>query len=96
MIDACPTCGQALPGEAPYQLTPRAVDVLAAWWITDSVKAAAQMAGVGEQRAKNILANARMRSRVPTNHALLAQHFSVIRLRARELMHHNEQREEAA
>lgn len=76
--DLCPQCGQALPGTPSY-LTPRELDVLVAWWMEGTVKKAASRVGIGEQRAKNILKQARTRNQAATNEALLAQHFAEVR-----------------
>lgn len=90
----CPTCGQPLPEAG--RLTQRELDVLAAWWMTGSVKQAAEIAGVGGQRAKNLLHAARIRNGVATNHQLLAQHFAAVRSAVGERMSHNSRRGEAA
>lgn len=78
MRQVCPTCGQDLPN-LDDQLTPRELEVLMHWWLTGSVKDAAHIVGVGEQRAKNMLANARNRSRVRTNSQLLSAHLDEVR-----------------
>jgi hypothetical protein len=90
----CPHCGQELPNPTAH-ITPRELDVLACWWMTDTVKAAAVMAGVGEQRAKNMLRAARIRNRVPTNVALLSLHYPAVRERAVDLASHKIRREAA-
>lgn len=78
MRELCALCGQELPG-ATRSLTPRELEVLTQWWMTGSVKRAAAQAGVGEQRAKNMLARARIRSGVQTNAQLLAAHMDEVR-----------------
>lgn len=78
MTDRCPMCGQEIPGAVP-PLTPRELEVLMHWWLTGSVKEAAHAAGVGEQRAKNMMARARIRSGVHTNDQLLAVHMDAVR-----------------
>lgn len=88
----CPTCGHVLPEAG--RLTKRELDVLAAWWMSGSVKEAAHLAGVGEQRAKNLLAAARNRNRAESNADLLAQHFSEVRSLVSERTSHNWRREE--
>ena len=65
MTDICPTCGQAIA--VTQTLTDRELDVLSAWWHVRSVKTAAVVVGVGEQRAKNLLARIRQRANVATN-----------------------------
>ena len=65
MSERCPTCGHILVTDA--QLTNRELDVLSAWYRCRSVKKAAVVAGVGEQRAKNLLASARRRARCESN-----------------------------
>ena len=74
-------CGQERPDAAGTPLTPRELDVLIAWWVSGTVKQAARDVGVGEQRAKNLLARARIRSRVHTNAELLAVHMDEVRTR---------------
>lgn len=93
MIGRCPTCGHALLEGG--RLTPRELDVLAAWWMVGSVKGAAQQAGVGEQRAKNMLARARIRNGVHSNQALLQMHFVAVRSLVSERMQHNFRRDAA-
>lgn len=75
-------------------LTPRELDVLSAWWHYRSVQLAAKLIGVGEQRAKNLLARARQRSGVQTNEELVVEHLASIRS-VRELVSHNVRRAEA-
>ncbi len=89
--DLCPHCGQQLPSSGGY-LTARELDVLTAWWMTDSVKGAAQMVGVGEQRAKNLLSRARIRNAVSSNGELLALHFGAVRTKATKVMQQNMRR----
>ena len=91
----CPTCGQPRP-ESLRPLTPRELEVLTQWWMTGSVKKAAQAVGVGEQRAKNMLARARMRSRVRTNDELLSAHMDAVRSLVQERMQHNFSQADAA
>ena len=90
----CPHCGQELPNPTAH-ITPRELDVLTCWWLAESVKSAAEMAGVGEQRAKNMLRAARIRNRVPTNQALLSLHYPAVRTNAPKIMQHNFRREAA-
>jgi hypothetical protein len=87
-VELCHTCGQSLPETSEY-LTPRELDVLTAWWLTGSVKEAARVAGVGEQRAKNLLAAARIRNGAATNARLLAMHFAEVRQAALRRVSHN-------
>jgi hypothetical protein len=63
--EVCPTCGHVLVVDA--YITDRELDVLSAWWAVRSVKRAAIVAGVGEQRAKNMLAQVRHRAGVSSN-----------------------------
>jgi dephospho-CoA kinase len=77
-------------------LTARELEVLTHWWMTGSVKKAAQAAGVGEQRAKNMLARARMRSRVHSNDELLAAHMDAVRSLVQERMQHKSSQADAA
>jgi hypothetical protein len=91
----CPTCGQLRP-ESLRPLTARELEVLTHWWMTGSVKKAAQAAGVGEQRAKNMLARARMRSRVHSNDELLAAHMDAVRSLVQDRMTHNKSQADAA
>jgi hypothetical protein len=79
MRELCPLCGQERP-DATQPLTERELEVLTAWWMTGSLKKAAIQVGVGEQRAKNMMARARIRSRVSTNRELLAAHMDEVRL----------------
>jgi hypothetical protein len=79
MRELCPLCGQERP-DSTQPLTPRELEVLTAWWMTGSLKKAALQVGVGEQRAKNMMARARIRSRVSTNRELLAAHMDQVRL----------------
>jgi len=87
MIQRCPSCGRRLIQGG--RLTPRELDVLAAWWMTGTVKGAAAQAGVGEQRAKNLLRAARMRNRVADNDELLEMHFASVRSLMSEKMSPN-------
>lgn len=87
MIQRCPTCGHRI--NEGGRLTPRELDVLAAWWMVGSVKGAAQSVGIGEQRAKNLLRRARIRNRVPNNDQLLEMHFVAVRSLVNERMQHN-------
>lgn len=73
----CPHCGQPLPRGSGY-LTPREVAILTAWWMTDSVRAAAELVGIAEQTAKNALASARRRNGVDSNAQLLALHQTAV------------------
>lgn len=93
-MDRCPTCGHVI--NEGGRLTPRELDVLAAWWMVGTVKGAAEQAGVGEQRAKNMLSRARIRNQVATNQALLELHFVAVRSRVSEIMQHNFRRGAAA
>jgi DNA-binding CsgD family transcriptional regulator len=93
--DLCPHCGQALPTSAA-RLTPRELDVLVGWYTTRTVKKAAVLAGITEQRAKNLLAAARNRSRVSTTAQLLAMHFTTVTSAVAERMTHKENGAEAA
>lgn len=78
MTPRCPTCGHRL--EDPIgELTPRQLSVLAYWWMTGSVKKAAQRVGISEQRAKNVLATARLRKRCKTNDDLLVRYYPAVR-----------------
>lgn len=97
MIDrgeVCPNCGNVQ--RSGTRLTARELDVLASWWMTGSVKSAARDVGVGEQRAKNLLARARIRNGARTNDELLAQHFAAVRSTVSERMSHNQRRDEAS
>jgi DNA-binding CsgD family transcriptional regulator len=76
--EVCPTCHQVIPGE-PAHLTPRELDVLTAWWMTGSVTQAAAQVGLTEQRAKNLLAQARLRNRVRSNDQLFTMHSDSVR-----------------
>jgi hypothetical protein len=95
MRDLCPTCLQPLPN-APRGLTARELEVVMAWWTTGSVSQAAVQVGVSQQRAKNMLAAARIRNGVKTNDQLLALNLDSIRTAVKELTSHNEDRHEAA
>jgi hypothetical protein len=87
MIPRCPACGHKLRDGG--RLTPRELDVLAAWWMVGTVKGAAVKVGVAEQRAKNLLARARIRNGVSTNDDLLEMHFVDVRSLVGERMQHN-------
>ena len=91
---ACPTCQRPWPLEAPQYrpLTERELDVLSAWWHYRSVQLAAKLIGVGEQRAKNLLARARARSAVRTNTELVTMHLSQIRPVSTLIESHNTSR----
>jgi DNA-binding CsgD family transcriptional regulator len=56
-------------------ISPRELEVVAAWWHEGSVVAAANLLGISEQTAKNQLHTARMRTGAPTTLAL-ARMFS--------------------
>ena len=94
-MNRCPTCGQIRP-ESLEPLTPRELEVLTHWWMTGSVKRAAQAAGVGEQRAKNMLSRARIRSRVQTNDELLSAHMDAVRSLVQSRMSHKSSQADAA
>lgn len=72
------------------ELTPRELDVIAAWWHVGSVKGAAEILNLSEQMAKSTLHTARLRAGVPNN-LTLARLFaaklpslSVVRRHARK------------
>lgn len=92
--ERCPTCGHLLHPNG--RLTPRELELLAAWWMTDSVKKAAATVSMGEQRAKNLMRRARIRNGVATNDELLEMHFVAVRSLMSERMQHNSVREDAA
>ena len=95
---ACPTCQRPYPLVAPRSrpLTARELDALSAWWHYRSVKLAAVLIGVGEQRAKNLLARARARMGVHSNAELVGLHLGLIRSKADLMvMSHNSHRGEA-
>jgi hypothetical protein len=77
----CETCQRPWPLEAPSirPLTSRELDALSAWWAMRSVKLAARLIGVKEQRAKNLLAAARARSGVHTNSELAGMYLGELR-----------------
>ena len=93
--ELCSACGQPLP-VVDSKLTPRELELVVAWWTLGSVTRAAQAIGVTEQRAKNMLAHARIRSRVDTNDQLLMRHMDQLRLVVRDAMQHNSERGAAA
>lgn len=93
--DLCPHCGQELPTASAY-LTARELDVLACWYIGRTVKKAAELAGVTQQRAKNLLSHARTRNSVHTTTQLLALHFEAVRSKSLERMQQKVSAEEAA
>lgn len=93
-VQICQSCGHPLP-TAGGRLTARELDVLTCWWLAGSVKEAAHLVGVGEQRAKNLLAAARIRNGADTNNHLLAMHFADVRSSALNRLQHNNLREEA-
>jgi DNA-directed RNA polymerase subunit RPC12/RpoP len=94
MIERCPTCGhRSLLGG---RITPRELDVLAAWWMVGTVKGAARTVGLSEQRAKNLLAAARIRNKARSNDELLEMHFSTVRSLMAGRMQHNYRGEAAA
>lgn len=92
----CPTCQRPWPLEAPQHrpLTERELDVLSAWHHYRSVQLAARLVGVGEQRAKNLLASARRRSGVDTNAQLVVMHLGLLRSVEDLARSHNTGREE--
>jgi biotin synthase-related radical SAM superfamily protein len=91
---ACPTCQRPYPLVDTYRpLTDRELDALSAWWHYRSVQLAAKLIGVGEQRAKNLLASVRAKSGASTN--LEAATLQLGQLRSvLNLASHNVQREE--
>ena len=91
----CPTCGHVL-STSSAALTKRELDVLVSWWMVGWVKEAARREGISEQRAKNLLARARIRSGVSTNQELLEHHFAAVRSAAADRMQHNPSGTEAA
>lgn len=60
---------------AMKSISPRELEVVAAWWHEGSVVAAAKLLGITEQTAKNQLHTARLRTGAPTTLAL-ARMFS--------------------
>jgi len=77
---ACPTCLRPYPLVDSYRpLTEREIDVMSAWWHYRSVKLAAVLIGVGEQRAKNLLAGARAKAGVQSNAELAAMYLGDLR-----------------
>lgn len=86
--ELCESCGQPKPESTSY-LTPRELDVLAAWFVVGTVRAAADRAGVGQQRAKNILAAARIRNRAGSNDQLVRMHFDQVLSAVRDATSHN-------
>lgn len=87
MNERCPTCGhRSLFGG---KITQRELEVLAAWWMVGTVKGAAHSVGVGEQRAKNLLAAARIRNKASSNDELLEMHFPAVRSWVAARMQHN-------
>lgn len=93
MTELCPTCGQPMPIQG--KATERELDVLFAWWQTGSVRLAALQVGLGEQRAKNLLAACRNRSRVHSNEALLMVHLDSLRSRVTAATSQNSNRRAA-
>jgi hypothetical protein len=93
---ACPTCQRPWPLEAPSTrpLTERELDAVSAWWHFRSVKLAARLIGVKEQRAKNLLASARSRSGVHTNAELVGMYLGDLRSREDLIGSHNVSRRE--
>jgi DNA-binding CsgD family transcriptional regulator len=91
----CPHCGQTLPIGGAY-LTPRELDVLTEWWLTASVKKAAVNLGIGEQRAKNLLVQARNRNNVQNTAQLLALHIVDVRAAVGSRVPQNKRKGEAA
>ena len=85
--DVCPSCGQPIP-RGSY-VTPRELDLLVAWWLTGSVRQAAERVDMAEQTAKNILARARNRNGVRSNELLLAVHLDSVRSALAEGASHN-------
>lgn len=92
----CPTCGQPIPQPlADHRLTSRELEILSAWWLLHSVRAAARFFDLSEQTVKNHLFNARIRNGVHTS-AALAQIFMAELLTMQQLVaSHNNQRRAA-
>lgn len=85
--ERCPTCGhRRMEGG---RLTPREMDILTSWWLAGSVKEAARLALMTEQRAKTLLYRARIRNGVSTNDELLEMHFVAVRSRVAEQVSQN-------
>ncbi len=78
-LATCPMCGQPVQPGHPVSLTARELAVLSAWWHMGSVKRAALLAGVGEQRAKNLLMRARGRNGAATTVELASMFFDRLR-----------------
>ena len=85
--EVCPTCLRPLPLPA-RGLTSRETELLIAWWTTGSVTEAAVQVGVSQQRAKNMLAAARIRNGAKSNEELLAQNMELVRETVREITQH--------
>lgn len=93
--DACPTCQRPWPVVDNYRpLTDRELDALSAWWQYRSVQLAAKLIGVGEQRAKNLLASARAKAGVGSNGELAAMYLGQLRSIEALVAQHNGARRE--
>lgn len=96
-IDAtCPMCGQPVKVPQPDHLTDRELDVLSAWWHFGTVRRAAIVVRVGEQRAKNLLYRARQRNQAHSNDELVTMYLDRLRSRRQLLMSHNVRGQEVA
>jgi hypothetical protein len=77
---ACPTCQRPFPLVDSYRpLTDRELDALSGWWHYRSVKLTAMLIGVGEQRAKNLLASARSKAGIHSNEELVEKYLGQLR-----------------
>lgn len=88
----CHTCGQEIPNAG--RLSPRELELVAAYWLTDSVKEAGVRVGITEQRAKNMMATARIRNRAPNNWSLVLQNMGEVRAKVAEWTSQNIRGEE--
>jgi DNA-binding CsgD family transcriptional regulator len=92
----CPTCFRPWPVEADTyrRLTSRELDAISGWWEYRSVKLTARLLGVGEQRAKNLLASARVKAGVGSNGELAAMYLGQLRSIESLIAQHNGARRE--
>ena len=91
----CESCGQTLPTEGGT-ITARELDVLTEWFLTGSVVQAARNAGVGQQRAKNMLRAARIRNGVSNNDQLMGRYYEQVIERMRDATSHKIRMRQAA
>lgn len=94
--DLCPHCGQVMPNAVGSPITEGELEALSAWWLTGTVKKAADLLGRSQRTVVNQLYSARNRNGVHTTLELLQLHIGQLRSRSDLITKHNVRAKEAA